>query len=463
MNNVEYEIDLKDLLYRIMKRWRRIIVGAIIIALVAGMFKFVTGMLELTDSEKLAAAESKYAIALADYEATGEKLRTTIQNLQDDSANQQEYNDKSALMKIDPMNKWVGSFVLYIDSKYQIDPSLTYQNTDRTNRLLIAYSGYLKSGEFYNELLSKTDIVDEIRFLNEIYWVTVDSGASSVTVNSIGKSESDVREILDLVKEALAEKSATFKTAIGDHSYDILMESVYSTIDLDLDETQKKNLLAVSEYANQIGEADTKLTEWEETPAPRAEYGMLYTVKQAVKFVLFGGVAGIFVMAMLYAMIYVLNGRVKTESDWAMMGYRVLARVGSEEKKRAFWKIDRWVDRVIGGRPEAVSLETSCKLAANNLSGVLKEKGVSSATVISDLDETTAAGIVAGLDKAGTGIPFTYAGNVLSDPETVKRLSNVSEVLLLGHQNGTRMEDVQKIKTLLEAWGKTTLGVIVLE
>ena len=262
----EREIDLKDLLYRCLKNWRKVVVGAIVIGLLAALFQVFSGVRILLDDEALTEAQEKYEIALNDYEATGELLRTSIVNLRDQSEKQQEYNEKSELMKIDPMNKWVGNFQLYVNSKYQIDPSLTYQNIDLTNRLVSAYSSYLRSGELYKEIIEELGTVDEIRFLTEIYSASADPGTATITVNCVGKSEEDIRALLGFVQQKIAERYDTIKNTIGDHSVDVLTESVYSTIDLDLDEKQKANLQAISEYANAIGEKNTELSEWEEKP-----------------------------------------------------------------------------------------------------------------------------------------------------------------------------------------------------
>ena len=196
----EREIDLKDLLYRCLKQWRKIVNGAVIISLLAALFQVYSGLRVMLDDEKLAEAQEKYEIALNDHEATGERLRTSIVNLRDQSANQQEYNDKSELMKIDPMNKWIGNFQLYVNSKYQIDPSLSYQNIDLTNRLVSAYSSYLRSGELYKEIIKELGTVDEIRFLTEIYSVSADPGTATITVNCVGKSEEDIRTLLGFVQ-----------------------------------------------------------------------------------------------------------------------------------------------------------------------------------------------------------------------------------------------------------------------
>ena len=282
-DEVEMTLNLKDLLYRILKKWRSIILGAIIVALLLGGFRFASGIRLLLDEESMEEAQAAYEITLGDYEATGERLRTTISNLRSDLEYQQWYNESSVLMQIDPDEKWESSFTIYVDAKYQIDPALSYQNTDRTYRLVSAYSSFLQSGEVYLSLLDALDYVDELVLLREIYSVSADAGSASLTVRVTGKSEEDVIRFRDAVKDLLAKEHAVLEKTIGDHGYGILQESVYSVVDRNLDNQQKANLLKVTDYSNQLGETQQQLEDWNEEEEPKPEYGLKYTIKQTIK------------------------------------------------------------------------------------------------------------------------------------------------------------------------------------
>ena len=459
----EKVINLKDMLYRTLKLWRKILVGAIIIALLAGLYQVYRGMRPMLDSNAMEELQEKYEITLRDYEATGERLKTNIDNLRDQSANQQEYNEKSVLMKIDPMDKWNGSFQLYIDSKYQIDPNLSYQNIDMTNRLISAYSSFLRSGELQKELLAQIPGIDEIRFLTEIYSVSADPGTATITVNTVGVTESDVQQMLSFVKTKLAEQYEVVRNVIGDHSYEILTESYYSTIDLDLDDTQKNNLLAITEYANKIGETNAELAEWEKKPAPEPEFGTWYTVKQTAKFIILGGIIGVIVMCIWFAVKYIVSDTVKTDDDWKLFGVPVLGRILRDEAPKKFLPgLDRLIDRAFG-RVRCMTQEQSSLLAAQNLGAVLKERGISRTYLVGRLPEGQAEALAQKMDTAGAGISFRYAGDALSDPGTARSLEENNEVLLLAERYVTRNADVEQTLTLLKAWGKMTLGVIIVE
>ena len=456
-------IDLKDMLYYVLKLWRKIIAFAIIIALLAGLYQVFLGLNVLLDEEKYSEAQGKYEIELRDYEATGERLRTSISNLREQSAHQQEYNEKSVLMKIDPLEKWVGSFQVYIDSQYQIDPSLSYQNLDMTNRLISAYTSYLGSGELYQEIVAQTQGIDEIRFLSEIFDVSADPGTAMITVRCVGAAESDVRQILGFVKSRIAEEYETVQNAIGDHSYQILTESVFSTIDLGLDSMQKSNLLSIADYDNQIGDTNEALNEWEKTSKPKQEFGLWHTIKQAIKSIIIFGVISSVVAFCYLALKYTLSDTCKTDDDWKHFGLPVLGRISRPAgKKRVFPWLDRLIDRAFH-HVHTETLEQSCALAAQSLSAVVKEQGLTRAPLIGCLSDDSAEMLVQKLNAAVTGVSFYYAGDVLTDPSAAQNLEGSKETFLLGEKYATLCSDVGQTMTMLKAWGKRAIGVVVVE
>lgn len=458
----ERVINLKDMLFRTAQKWRSIIVFALVIALIATLWQAASGLLAMLDDEKTAAAKEKYGVAVADFEATGERLRTRIDNLRSQATNQNEYNEKSELMKIDPMNKWVGNFQIYVDSKYQIDPSLSYQNTDLTNRLLSAYSNYLRSGGFYNEILNEIDTVDEIRFLTEIYSVTADPGSATITVNVLGKTEADIQRLIGFVKLKIAERYDTIREAIGDHDYDFMTESVYSTIDLDLDARQKENLLAIMEYSNEIGETTQELTAWEKEAPPKMDFGAWYTVKEAIKSLIIGGVIGLIIAICWFAVRYAASGAIKTEGDWKAFGVPVLGTLEIESDKRRFRSVDRLIDRIFGRR-NSVTLDQSCAITAQNLGAMLQQYELQEGVFAGQVDFAQATDIVQKMDAAAQNIKFSYAGDILTDPGAAKKLDQSGKIILLAKNQTTSLKDINQMLTLLKAWGKTVLGVVVLD
>ena len=455
-NDTEMEINLKDLLYRILQRWRSVIAGAVIIGLLAGGFTALKGIMFSDVTEEM---EQRYQVTLTNYEARGEILKTDIERLWAAIDSQEEYNANSLLMDIDPMNEWMGTYNLYIDSNFKINPELSYQDIDLTSRLVRAYRAYLSGGEMYEEILARTDLVSDVKYLPEVLTAVADDSGSSVVITCKGGTRETVEELLGLTSEMLAAKYEEVREAVGDHEIQVMTQSVYTTVDLELLKQQKENLLKVTEDIKKIQELDKDLTTWEEEGEPKAEFGTEHAIKQAVKMLILGGVVGFLLMCALYGARYLLGGKMNTCDDWLFMRISVVGYLPAQRRKRPLWRIDRWIDRYIGGVRVEQDLDLQCTLAVSSMETFLREKQLPNAAIITDLE---APEILEKLTVRKDGMEIKSAGSILRDPEAAGCLNGVSGVFFLGENGKTLQSDIQKEQILLESWGKDIYGAIVI-
>ena len=94
----EQEIDLKDLLFVLLYRWRILLLAAVIGAALLGGYKAVKGNAKQTDQPQT----ESYQEELDNYE--GEKLviETSIENLENSMDEQNHYLAEAPLMQINP-------------------------------------------------------------------------------------------------------------------------------------------------------------------------------------------------------------------------------------------------------------------------------------------------------------------------------------------------------------------------
>ena len=275
---IEREIDLKDLLYRVLKSWRAILTGAIVLAVALGAFQLIRGLPAMKDTAAAAAAQEDYALALSTHETTGKRLSSELDYLQRQSFSQQEYNDKSALMKIDPMEKWTGELRLNID----LERDEGYQSAVLMNRLLSAYLTCLQSDEFCAELLARFPEIGEARFLKELSIAEADPDAAAITLRCAGKTESEARQLLEQIKTQLTAHYETVRSEVGEHSFTISGEAVSCGIDPELAEMQKNNLQMAADYEAKRKDKETELASWEKETVAAPESGARSVVKMAI-------------------------------------------------------------------------------------------------------------------------------------------------------------------------------------
>lgn len=147
--NYEQEIDLKDLMFSVLRRWRPIILIAIIFALLLGGLKVFKGLGQIKDAEFMAEKEQEYQDSLDQYEISKARLSKEIENIKNSLESQNEYMEKSILMNINPYDEYAASASFYVSTDYQIMPGMVYQNPDTAASIMAAYMSMIQDGEMY--------------------------------------------------------------------------------------------------------------------------------------------------------------------------------------------------------------------------------------------------------------------------------------------------------------------------
>lgn len=129
-NNYEQEVNLKDLLFVILHKWRIILVVSILLAILMGGAKGFLTYRSQNDPDAITQREEAYQLDLAQYENGLSSYEREIQNISDNIVNQQDYMEHSVLMNISPYNLYEAKANLFVKTDYEIMPGMVYQNVD---------------------------------------------------------------------------------------------------------------------------------------------------------------------------------------------------------------------------------------------------------------------------------------------------------------------------------------------
>ena len=232
----DQEIDLKDLMFAVLYKWRPVVIAAVVIGLLLGGFKAFSTYKSQNDPTVIAEKEADYQKNLEIYEKNKSTGEREIDNLLNDITEQQMYLEKSVRMNMSPYDVWEAKIDLFVKTDYVIMPDMVYQNVDYTDTILQAYQSALTNTEFLQKVAKK--VGTEPRYLKELINIQVDQKILSVKVNYT--DEKSVKEIMQYVLSGVDDAKAKIEETIGAHTISVVDESVGSKVDLELADAQKE-------------------------------------------------------------------------------------------------------------------------------------------------------------------------------------------------------------------------------
>jgi hypothetical protein len=464
MDYQEYEIDLHKVLFRSCMKWRKIILIGIIVGLLLGGKQVIDDLMVLNDDEAYTAAQINFDRQHSAWESAETSLNAQIENLTNQKARQEEYNEKSLIMAIDPMDEYYGSFSLYVDSGYQIDPTLGMQNLDYTSRILSAYNRYLTGGELYEYMLANTNLTDEQKYLKEVIGVSVNYDSAMITVSAIGADADIVQELLNLVKNGIAGQYQLVNDAVGQHTYTLVNEVAYSYVNYSLEDTQKDNRDKLAAFDTSIQSINESLEKWKVTPEPRFMYSPSKIFTSTVKKCIIGGIIGVVLGFCWYAAKSIL-GQDFSEEKLALCAGRdakIIGFVYPGDSSKSLRGIDKLIARIFGERSSFPDFTSSAAITGSTAGSMAEANGSKKIALVGAIDPKLLESIGAEMAKSSGDCGVDVLGSILSDANAVSDLKQYDCVAIAVQEKVNNITQVSRQFELLKIWGKRALGAVII-
>lgn len=566
------ELSLYDLFALILRKWRGIVLFAIIVGILAGLAGGVAlRLIQMNDPEKIAEWQEEYEAAygayyaeinaidrqiddhnrailrsnnkinelerqidiygnsiatyennilkyearIADYEKDILTLENDIEKQEYYLLYQEEQNENSLYMEIDPYD--VKSYEAYIrvDSGYQIIPNATYQDINPTQEILNTYIMLVNNTAFYEEMIKDLKLDTEVRYLTEVISVGT-YNSNSLTIKVIGKDALTVEKIAKYISDEILKSHDKVQDSVSKHDISLYNEKSYSAIDVNIYTKQQDNLKKVVNYNAQIRDlemsilnlrtairdletdifnANVRITEIREAidliPAdieavnaeisdyedqcfvlrnervellsePEPKYkGFTYfsLLTGFAKFTIIGGViAG--VIAVVYVVVIALMGGKVLSADM-ICAYSKTNFFGTwpNQKKRPFAFVDKWIDSILGTATKKTIKERE-DIVISNLA--VSSAGKTDILICGGVEETILEAIKERISAKCPDVRFIIGGTIDSDPRTIEGLASSSGVVLVEERYVSEMKSVEELKKRAAALDKPILGVIII-
>ena len=486
------EIDLKDLLFKILYAWRQILIAGLIVALALGAFKYVTAeeeekievlqqfdrkerIKELLKQDYANVEEIKdkdYQKEIAKNDAYEEQRKIEEKTLLKKLAIQQENFDDSILLNIDPYNKPIALL------RYKVtisDSDLLYR--DPADEIVDDMITGLAESESIQSIAA--ELGKDTTYVQELFSVWGDYTGNYVVIQSTGLDKAMATEIVSALEKELldkAKKDNRFKTKaklvkykeyyteVFDNGLLSQQTSIKDVInDINKSLLDNKTQALQNEYdrerlieKKEVYDAAYKLAE-KEVIKEEASGNSSNKIKDAIKFV----IIGFFVGAILYAGCIVVGYLVKpmlrsSKEIEEYYGYMVLGTFDKPIKKNVIDKfLQKWEGNLTGISDEQV-FDRSMVSIKNQISEgekilILGTKG------IAKMDE-----LVAKIKAIFPNNTIDVSENIKSSADDLQKLIDSDKVLLIEERDVSAMKDVDYQATQVIAYEKPVIGCIVL-
>lgn len=316
----EREISIKDMLFCALRKWRKIVIIGIIVAILMGSFVAATRAIDMKDPKKIEMWQNEYDVAygsywaainnvdrliaenerlasqveleierlnikktnyeanlqnimadIAYYEALIEDYRANIKKLDAEKERLEYYleyrkaqNENSLLMNIDPYDVNVYEVYLRVDSGYEILPGNVFQNVDPTSEIIQTYCLLINNTGFYNKLITDLNFDTEVRYLTEVVSIGA-YGDNSVRVRVISNDKAWAKEVAEYMSDAIEASHNNVELSIAEHELVKYNTNSYSVVDLGTYATQQSNKQEVLNYESSIRSVEMSVMQVEES------------------------------------------------------------------------------------------------------------------------------------------------------------------------------------------------------
>lgn len=453
-NMVEREIDLKDLMFFILNKWRLILVCTLALSVLIGGYKITTSFSQQNNKEYIADLQKKYDDDLKQYKLTKDGYESYIKKLNENIAYEETYQKKSVAFKLDPNNKWAATVDVFV--KMDEDTNNNSITVDPADSVTKAYASVFSNGSLLEQLSQKMGI--ETQYLNELIDITTDYDGNMISVTASYESQEGAQEILNTILDSLDGMHNDISNSLGAHEIIVMKQNVILTSDKLLADNQKDKVNNLIDMRNKLDETENALTAMVKPTEP-SNLSIKGIIKSGIKYACLGGVIGLFVPTFMYCIIFMFNQRLYSAEELKnRYRVRILGAYTRERKKRVFSGVDRFLDKLES--KEYCSEEMIMKKIMANTSNYT-ENG-QTILLTGTVNEEELKGFKDKLVKMLPEVHFDMSMDMNNHPETLTKLLKVDGIILIEKCGESKYNDIQKQLESIYNLNQKVIGFIVL-
>lgn len=464
----EREVTLQELLWKIIFGWRRLLICALVLGIIAGAVKY-SGDNKAYEAAKSAANAPEVSEQLTEEEQLQIQETKAVQTALDES---RKYMQDSVLMSVDPYAENVLVLQFYVDSDYQFN--YTQDNsTDYTPDIVTAYGDYVTNGKIAQRVVEVLDLEYEAHYVQELISVELMSASEIFSVEVIYPEADVFSNIAQVIQEELAVQTEEISQSIGSHTLKLLSQNETVRTDSDLASSQKSARDMVINYRTQL---QTLKAAMSETQLKVLETGYVETdgdeetvrvmpVKPSIsmKYVLLGIIAGLLLGILWIVCKSFFTNRLQFADDLTnLYGLRSFGSYRTEKKR---FVVDAFLWKLKTRKEKKLTQEEYFDIICANLELICKSANISRLYLCGTVMEQIGAKLPESIaDKLkGAGIDVLCGNDVRYDMRSLRDMKEVGNAVLLEQVGVSGYQEIEKELKVLQEQQVEILGCICVE
>lgn len=483
----EIKINIRDMLFGIMKHWRSIFVGLIIGAVLMNLYQVRS---EIQESASISPKEQMEVLraGLSETERSeAEHLYSIHQQYADNYQSELEYRSQSIKMQLD------ANCVPTMNLQYYINCG-EMESSD----IISAFTAIIYDSSTLEPLMEELGVEKE-NYVAELITVSNSYGAagekntagSEVTGGSFrqetkhnliisirARNQDEAEMIAGHISRAVTDASDDLNQVYGTFTVSLAAQNYYENVDTVLREEQKNqmvNLNSVHAYQEEIGSELTGAQKqyFDELCAQQIDLDADITADDIPdevqkieylhgKYMLLGGILGAFVVCCYFIAAFVMSRRLRSVDD--MNGFYHIPVLGfAEDRKKK--GLDAFLLRMQYRGVCNYSREERLQMIASGIEVAAKKNRLQKVMILSSGNAGTVntwkEAVVQQLRDGN--VKMVTGSSVLYDPKTLEELAECDGAVLVEKLGDSYYEDIQKVKEICNSYSVKLIGSVVVE
>lgn len=437
----EQALYVKDLIFYIFRRWKMILVLALIAAMALG------GASALR-SRRAVMSEAQLRAAAEQYEAEKQRLQASVDRLQNAVDSKQAYLEQSELMNMDPYGFYQGNVKIYVDTDYHFVYGNAEQEPDMTGRILHAYQILLKNNDSCKAVAQAIDL--DVQYVAELVGVSagdsLDVQDGILTIDVWMRDEARLSSALEALNDQLRKNHAYVSGLIADHTVEVISTDMKLISSTELQKSQAEQMRILEQVTAERDAAKQAMYALKR-PSAAADHSV-------VKYAVVGAAAGVVLAAFVAVVLFFLRDKVRSvRAVEDRLPIRVIARLAGARKGAVGGWISAMEGRVTQNSKDvldfaAISVANYCGACDKIL--VACPSGV---TVAEQVFEKLVA------QKTAVAV----CGSLCDDPAAMEQLTQCDKILLVAQCDRTGFGEMNRQIAIARDLGKTIAGCLLVE